>query len=167
MRGQIGVKDTQIGALLERDKETNTLIHRLQAMLAPLWPLAHKLFVALIKKHSGYGRPIQNEVSFTKRELMRLIGRAEWGGSASEQLTRALREIHYTFITTNFKAKNDRSAEHSFNIFPEIYLERAEHEKPPARPGTGTRGGLPSSGWPRNKTLTLHAIPLRSASATT
>jgi hypothetical protein len=36
-------------------------------------PLAHKRFVALIKKHSGYGRPIQNEVSFTKRELMRLI----------------------------------------------------------------------------------------------
>jgi hypothetical protein len=30
------VKDTQIEALLERDKETNTLIHRLQAMLAPL-----------------------------------------------------------------------------------------------------------------------------------
>ena len=26
----------QISALLERDKETNTLIHRLQAMLAPL-----------------------------------------------------------------------------------------------------------------------------------
>ena len=30
------MKDTQIEALLERDKETNTLIHRLQAMLAPL-----------------------------------------------------------------------------------------------------------------------------------
>ena len=36
LRGQVSVKDTQIGALLERDKETNTLIHRLQAMLAPL-----------------------------------------------------------------------------------------------------------------------------------
>jgi hypothetical protein len=94
-------------------------------------PLAHKLFVALIKKHSGYGRPIQNEVSFTKRELMRLIGRVEWGGSASEQLTRALREIHYTFITTNFKATNGRFAEHSFNIFPEIYLERAEQASDP------------------------------------
>jgi hypothetical protein len=35
LRGQVSVKDTQIGALLERDKETNTLIHRLQAMLAP------------------------------------------------------------------------------------------------------------------------------------
>ncbi len=36
MRGQVSVKDDQIEALLERDKETNTLIHRLQAMLAPL-----------------------------------------------------------------------------------------------------------------------------------
>ena len=36
LRGQVSVKDSQIGALLERDKETNTLIHRLQAMLAPL-----------------------------------------------------------------------------------------------------------------------------------
>jgi len=36
LRGQVTVKDSQIEALLERDKETNTLIHRLQAMLAPL-----------------------------------------------------------------------------------------------------------------------------------
>jgi len=36
LREQVVVKDSQIGALLERDKETNTLIHRLQAMLAPL-----------------------------------------------------------------------------------------------------------------------------------
>jgi hypothetical protein len=30
-------------------------------------PLAHRIFVALIKKHSDYGRPIQSEFSFTKR----------------------------------------------------------------------------------------------------
>jgi hypothetical protein len=36
LRAQVGKKDEQISALLERDKETNTLIHRLQAMLAPL-----------------------------------------------------------------------------------------------------------------------------------
>ena len=36
LRSQIGAKDKTIEALLERDKETNTLIHRLQAMLAPL-----------------------------------------------------------------------------------------------------------------------------------
>ena len=36
LRAQVEKKDEQISALLERDKETNTLIHRLQAMLAPL-----------------------------------------------------------------------------------------------------------------------------------
>ncbi len=36
LRGEVSVKNNQIEALLERDKETNTLIHRLQAMLAPL-----------------------------------------------------------------------------------------------------------------------------------
>jgi hypothetical protein len=35
-RHQIEVKDTQIGALLERDKETNYLVRGLQTMLAPL-----------------------------------------------------------------------------------------------------------------------------------
>src|SRR5208282_297737 len=49
--------------------------------------LAHKIFVALIKKHSNYGKPIQNEISFTKREIMRLIGRKKWGGRDSEQLS--------------------------------------------------------------------------------
>ncbi len=36
LRNQVDRKDDQIAALLERDKETNTLIHRLQSMLAPL-----------------------------------------------------------------------------------------------------------------------------------
>jgi hypothetical protein len=100
-------------------------------------PLAHQVFVALIKKHSGYGRPTQADVSFTKRELMRLIGRAEWGGSASEQLTRALDEIHYTFVRTRFKSA-DKFVEHSFNIFPEIYLERREHTTDPIEACTVT-----------------------------
>src|ERR1700685_4303379 len=43
-------------------------------------PLAHKIFIALIKKHSDYGKPVRKEISFTKREIGRLIGRATWGG---------------------------------------------------------------------------------------
>ena len=93
--------------------------------------LAHKIFVALIKKHSDYGRPIQNEISFTRREIGRLIGRKEWGGKDSEQLSRALREIHYTFITTRFKEADGRYVEHSFNIFPEIWIERREFASDP------------------------------------
>jgi len=68
---------------------------------------------------------------------MRLIGRAEWGGSASEQLTRSLDEIHYAFVRTRFKA-TDRFVEHSFNIFPEIYVERREHATDPIEACTVT-----------------------------
>jgi hypothetical protein len=100
-------------------------------------PLAHKIFVAILKKHSNYGRPIRSEVSFTRRELMRLIGRKDWGGSASEQLSRALNEIHYTFIRTHFKGRNGL-VEHSFNVFPEVLLERAEAETDPIETCTVT-----------------------------
>lgn len=100
-------------------------------------PLAHKVFVALIKKHSGYGRPTQADVSFTRRELMRLIGRSAWSGSASEQLVRALDEIHYAFVRTRFKSA-DRFIEHSFNIFPEIYIERRENPTDPIEACTVT-----------------------------
>jgi len=94
-------------------------------------PLAHKLFIALLKKHSDYGRPIRNEISFTRREIGRLIGRKEWGGRDSEQLARALHEIHYTFVRTSFKKENGRHVEHSFNIFPEILIERREFASDP------------------------------------
>jgi hypothetical protein len=42
LRAQVEKKDEQISALLDRDKETNTLIHRLQAMLAPLLVAPHE-----------------------------------------------------------------------------------------------------------------------------
>ncbi len=94
-------------------------------------PLAHKIFVALMRKHSDYGRPVQGDISFTRRELTRLIGRQSWGGRDGEQLTRALMQIQRTFVGTAFKTREGRFAEHSFAIFPEVYLERAERESDP------------------------------------
>jgi hypothetical protein len=93
--------------------------------------LAHKVFVSLIKKHSDYGRPIQTQVSFTKREIMRMVGRSEWGGKDSEELSRALHEIHHTFIKTHFKSTGGKFIERSFNIFPEILVERREFASDP------------------------------------
>ena len=93
--------------------------------------LAHKIFVALIKKHSDYGRPVRNEIHFTRREIGRLIGRKEWGGRDSEQLSRALHEIHYTFVRTHFKQPGGKFLEHSFSIFPEILIERREFASDP------------------------------------
>ncbi len=122
---------------LNRGVAEKNIVIRPDPKLGQPGPLAHKIFVALIKKHSGYGRPTQADVSFTKRELMRLIGRAEWGGRDSDQLARALDEIHYTFVRTRFKSA-DRFMEHSFNIFPEIFLERREHPTDPIEACTVT-----------------------------
>jgi hypothetical protein len=122
---------------LNKGVADKNIIVRPDPRLGQPGPLAHKIFVALIKKHSNYGRPIQADVSFTKRELMRLIGRSAWGGRDSEQLTRALDEIHHAFIRTKFKTKVGH-AEHSFNIFPEVYLERAQNENDPVERCTVT-----------------------------
>ncbi len=123
---------------LNRGARDKSITVRPDPALGQPGPLAHKIFVALIKKHSTYGRPIQSDVSFTKRELMRLIGRQEWGGRDAEQLARALHEIHHAFIKTSFKVPNGRHAEHSFNIFSEIYLERAEFATDPIEKCTVT-----------------------------
>jgi hypothetical protein len=56
LRGQVGVKDTQIADLLERGKETNTLIHRLQTMLAPL-------LAAPGDRHDPSSNPSRSETS--------------------------------------------------------------------------------------------------------
>src|ERR1700733_9083780 len=122
---------------LNRGVDEKNIVIRPDPKFGQPGPLVHKIFVALIKKHSGYGRPTQADVSFTKRELMRLTGRAEWGGSANEQLSRALDEIHYTFVRTHFKSAQ-KFVEHSFNIFPEIYLERREHATDPIEACTVT-----------------------------
>ena len=107
------------------------IIIRPDTKLGQPGPLAHKIFVALIKKHSDYGRPIRNEIHFTRREIGRLIGRKEWGGRDSEQLSRALHEIHYAFVKTHFKQSGGRFIEHSFATFPEILIERREFQSDP------------------------------------
>jgi hypothetical protein len=123
-------KRTEEFRLTRGDAERHIAI-RPDPKLGQPGPLAHKIFVALLKKHSDYGRPIRNEISFTRREIGRLIGRKEWGGRDSEQLVRALHEIHYTFIRTQFKKADGRHVEHSFNIFPEILIERREFASDP------------------------------------
>lgn len=116
---------------LNFDTAEKNIVIRPDPQLGQPGQLAHKVFVALIKKHSDYGRPVQKEISFTRREIGRLIGRKEWGGRDSEQLSRALHEIHYTFIKTHLKNTDGRHVEHSFNIFSEIFLERREFASDP------------------------------------
>jgi len=94
-------------------------------------PLAHRIFVAILKKHSDYGRPIQSEVSFTKRELMRLAGRKDWGGADSEQLSRSLTQIQTTLVAACFRNSAGRYVEEKFNIFSKTRIERREFSSDP------------------------------------
>ena len=101
-------------------------------------PLAHKIFIALMKKYSDYGTPIRNEISFTQRELARLIGRADFGGKDSEDLSRALHEIHKTFVCASFKNADGKHIEDSFNIFSRLLFERREFPSDPIQACTIT-----------------------------
>jgi replication initiator protein A len=116
---------------LNKGIEEKHIVIRPDPKLGQPGQLAHKVFVALIKKHSDYGRPVQNQIHFTRREIGRLIGRTGWGGRESEQLSRALHEIHYTFVKTYFKQSGGNFVEHSFSIFPEILIERREFPSDP------------------------------------
>ena len=95
-------------------------------------PLAHKLLMAILKKHSSYNSPIPSGVCFGKRELMRLSGRSTWHGSKdTAELEFALHSIQSTFTRASFKASENRWIEHRFTIFPEVILERSESETGP------------------------------------
>lgn len=107
------------------------LVIRPDPQLGQPGPLAHRIFVALIKKHSDYGRPVQSEIAFTKRELMRLAGRRDWGGADSEQLSRALTQIQTTLIATNFKDRAGRYIEEKFHILSKTRIERREFASDP------------------------------------
>ena len=122
---------------LNKGVADKAIVIRPDTRLGQPGPLAHKIFVALLKKHSDYGRPVQSEVSFTKRELMRLVGRKEWGGKDSEELARALYQIRRTGITAYFKT-GDKFKERDFNIFNELLLERRTSHTDPIEACTVT-----------------------------
>src|SRR5712691_8011065 len=67
------------------DKEKHLTI-RLDPEYGQPGPFAHKVAIAVIKKQSDYGRPARKSISFSERQLLRLAGRASWGGRDSEEL---------------------------------------------------------------------------------
>lgn len=110
--------------VLNRGTAEKNIIVRPDPRLGQPGPLAHKIFVALLKKHSDYGRPIRGEVHFTRKEIGRLIGREKWGGSDSRDLHRALFEIYYTHVIAHFKNEAGNFVEQPFKIFSNILIER-------------------------------------------
>ena len=93
-------------------------------------PLAHKLLMAILKKHSSYNSPVPNQVCFTRRELARLIGRTDFGGADAQAMIFALRSVRRTAVTASFK-NGDRFIVADFNIFDQLITEHSESETGP------------------------------------
>jgi hypothetical protein len=68
-------------------------------------PLAYKVLQAISKKLTEEGFPVPDSVSFSQRELARLIGRTSFGGNASSQLYRAVMQLHTTRVQCSFYDK--------------------------------------------------------------
>jgi hypothetical protein len=60
-----------------------------------------KVFMAILKKLSDYGRPVPNKVYFSRAELARLTDRS-WGGNTGKQLINFLHGLAHTRVTTSF-----------------------------------------------------------------
>lgn len=71
-----------------------------------------------------------------------MIAGPEGGPSSDLHRSRAPHEIHYTLITAHFKKSDGRYIEHSFNIFPEILLERRKFASDPIEACTITLADL-------------------------
>lgn len=71
---------------------------------------AYKVFQAILKKLSDYGYPAPESVSFSHREIMRLIGRTSTGGKNSKELARVLNQFRNTAINCWFYNKSTGEA---------------------------------------------------------
>jgi hypothetical protein len=83
-------------------------------------PLAYKVMQAISKKLTEEGFPAPNTVSFSQRELARLIGRASFGGANSKELYRAIMQLHTTRVQCSFyDKKSDQWSMASFYVLYE------------------------------------------------
>ena len=64
-------------------------------------PADFKVFLAILKKLSDYGRPVPNKVYFSQQELARLTDRA-WGGKTGKEFIHSLYTLAHTRVTMPF-----------------------------------------------------------------
>jgi hypothetical protein len=83
-------------------------------------PLAYKVLQAISKKLTEEGFPVSESVSFSQRELARLIGRGSFGGAQSQELYRAVMQLHTTRVQCSFyDKKTDQWLSASFYVLYE------------------------------------------------
>ena len=115
---------------INRELKDKNIAVRLDPEYAQPGPFAHKVAMAILRKQSSFGRPAQQQISFSQRELGRLCGRKRFGGRDSEELALALKQIRYTHILAQFRM-GERTVEHDFSIFNELLLERRASQRDP------------------------------------
>ena len=86
--------------------------------------LAYKVSDGIMKKLSDYGRPVPTVVSFSKRELARMVGRSWAGAKTSKELFAALMQLQATQISASFcvDSGKDEWVLVTFGILPEVLV---------------------------------------------
>jgi hypothetical protein len=82
--------------------------------------LAYKVLQAISKKLTEEGFPAPTTVSFSQRELGRLVGRSSFGGNQSRQLYRAIMQLHTTRVQCSlYDKKTEQWSTASFYVLYE------------------------------------------------
>jgi hypothetical protein len=80
--------------------------------------IAYKIVQAVFLKLTEAGAPYPNVVSFSQRELGRLIGRDTWGGTSSRQVYHAMMQLQKTGISCSIHNKETKEHfEMNFSFF--------------------------------------------------
>lgn len=91
--------------------------------------VAYKVFQAILKKLSDYGYPTPDSVSFSYRELARLMGLEGFGGRSQKQIYHALKQIQKTEITcTLYNKETDDWTHLSFHMIDSLLLSGKRQE---------------------------------------
>ena len=81
--------------------------------------LAYKVLQAIFLKMTEEGYPYPDTVSFSQREIARLVGRSVFGGNQSRQLYEAIMQLHTARVTCSFYDKETKEwALGTFYVLP-------------------------------------------------
>ena len=90
--------------------------------------LAYKIVQAIFLKMTEEGYPYSNTVSFTQRELGRLMGRITWGGKDSRELYHAMMQLQSTRIQCSIQDKESKEHfEVNFYFLPETWFAKKDN----------------------------------------
>ena len=85
--------------------------------------LAYKALQAISKKLTEEGFPVPTSVSFSQRELGRLVGRSSFGSNQAKQLYRAIMQLHTTRVQCSlYDKKTDEWSTASFYLLYEVFF---------------------------------------------